>query len=230
MACGAGKTYTANIIAANEVPDKGSILCLVPSISLVNQFLNDWMADAEKPAHAICICSDPSANRRKKGDDDSVIGLALPATTDSLEIARRYLQNLKLIDQDGGEGRIVVFSTYQSIDAVKEAQDKISAAMGRRHEFDLIICDEAHRTTGVVKPREGHSAFTKIHEKDFIRGKKRLYMTATPRVYADNAKARAKQSDVELCSMDDEALYGGEIHHVSFGYAVEKGLLTDYKG
>lgn len=229
MACGTGKSFTANLIAQNEVPENGAILCLVPSISLVNQFLNSWMSDTEIPTHAICICSDAKASR-KKGDDqtDSVTDLALPATTNAREIARRYLAYQKLINKEG-KGHIVVFSTYQSIDAVADAQRQISKNLGHEHRFDLIICDEAHRTTGLVKPQEGKTPFTKIHDDSFIHGKKRLYMTATPRIYADNAKIKAKESDIELCSMDDEKLYGGEIHNVSFGYAVDNGLLTDYK-
>ena len=229
MACGTGKSFTANLIAQNEVPENGAILCLVPSISLVNQFLNSWMSDTEIPTHAICICSDAKASR-KKGDDqtDSVTDLALPATTNAQEIARRYLAYQKLIKKEG-KGHIVVFSTYQSIDAVADAQKQISKSLGHEHSFDLIICDEAHRTTGIVNPQEGKTPFTKIHDDSFIHGKKRLYMTATPRIYADNAKIKAKQSDIELCSMDDEKLYGGEIHNVSFGYAVDNGLLTDYK-
>ena len=230
MACGTGKSYTACQIAAQEVKPKGAILCLVPSISLVNQFLNGWMADTELPTHAICICSDARASRKKNEDEnsDSLTDLALPATTNAHEIARRYLAYAKLLEKED-KGQIVVFSTYQSIDQVAKAQESISQELGRQHEFDLIICDEAHRTTGIIKPEEGKPDFTKVHDNDFIRGKKRLYMTATPRLYADNVKARAKQSDFELCSMDDEKLYGPEIHHVSFGYAVSEGHLTDYK-
>ena len=117
----------------------------------------------------------------------------------------------------------VVFSTYQSIAAVAEAQK--TGLPG----FDLIICDEAHRTTGVTLTGEDESHFVKVHDADFIKGKKRLYMTATPRIYGDEAKVKAKDADAELCSMDDPAFFGTEFHRLGFGEAVSKSLLSDYK-
>ncbi len=231
MACGTGKTYTALCIAMQELRHKGSILFLVPSISLLNQSLNAWMADTEVPIKAVCICSDAKASRKKsEGVDESIEGvndLALPATTNSHEIARRYAAYHRWLEGED-EGLLVVFSTYQSIDAVADAQKAISTQLGVEHSFDLIVCDEAHRTTGVIDSK-GQSDFTKIHDNGFIRGGKRLYMTATPRLYADNAKARARQSDYELCSMDDVSLYGEEFYRAGFAYAVSQGLLTDYK-
>ena len=118
----------------------------------------------------------------------------------------------------------VVFSTYQSIDVIHKAQHSHGLA-----NFDLIICDEAHRTTGQTARGEDKSHFVKVHNADYIRGKKRLYMTATPRIYKDTAKTKAEKEDVVLCSMDDESLYGKELHHLKFGNAVEQELLTDYK-
>ena len=106
----------------------------------------------------------------------------------------------------------VVFSTYQSIDAVAEAQ---KAGLP---EFDLIICDEAHRTTGVTLSGEDESRFVKVHDADFIKGRKRLYMTATPRVYGDEAKVKASQADAELCSMDNVEQFGAEFHRLGFGF------------
>src|SRR5690606_19429738 len=96
-------------------------------------------------------------------------------------------------------------------------------------EFDLIICDEAHRTTGVTLMDDDESAFTKVHDPEFIKAKKRLYMTATPRLYSDDIKSKAAQSEAVLCSMDDVALYGEEMYRIGFGEAVERDLLTDYK-
>ncbi len=121
----------------------------------------------------------------------------------------------------------VVFSTYQSIEVIAKAQKELlKNGFG---EFDLIICDEAHRTTGVSLAGEDESAFTKVHDSGFIKAKKRLYMTATPRLYNDDTKSKAAQADATLCSMDDTKLYGEEIYRIGFGEAVEKGLLTDYK-
>lgn len=229
MACGTGKTFTSLRIAETETGGKGFILFLVPSIALLGQTLNEWYADAVEPINAICICSDPeiTKNRKKLEDIDtsSVIDLALPASTNVENILHQFagLQN------NANPGMTVVFSTYQSIEVISKAQKQLAKVMPQFSEFDLIICDEAHRTTGVSLAGEDESAFTKVHNNDFIAAKKRLYMTATPRLYDDNAKSKAAQADALLCSMDDEALYGTEIYRIGFGEAVEKNLLTDYK-
>lgn len=228
MACGTGKTYTSLKIAEMMLPDKGLVLFLVPSISLLGQTLNAWCADAEKPIKGICICSDSKASRKIKKDfddtQDSVIDLAVPATTNPKSIAKQ------LEAYRSHDGLTVVFSTYQSIEAVRAAQQEtLRQTAGAYGTFDLIVCDEAHRTTGVKLSTSDESNFTKIHDADYIKGNKRLYMTATPRLYGDNAKAKASEKDAILCSMDDEALYGKEFFRVNFSYAVEHGLLTDYK-
>jgi predicted helicase len=116
-----------------------------------------------------------------------------------------------------------VFSTYQSIAVVAEAQ-----ARGLP-DFDLIICDEAHRTTGATLTGQDESAFVRVHDNAFIRAAERLYMTATPRIYDDASKTKAGQAQAVLASMDDEALFGTELHRLGFGEAVTRGLLTDYK-
>ncbi|MDY2942336.1 MAG: type ISP restriction/modification enzyme [Paludibacteraceae bacterium] len=228
MACGTGKTYTSLKTVEALLNNHGLVLFLVPSISLLGQTLNEWSADAEKPIKAICICSDSTASRNRKKDDDdptfSAIDLALPATTDPRNISkqlRRYRNH---------DGLVVVFSTYQSIEAVFEAQQQILLdTNGQYGTFDFIVCDEAHRTTGATKKGDEDSNFSKIHEADYIRGNKRLYMTATPRIYSDTTKAQATEKDFILYSMDNEEWYGKEYFHVGFGYAVEHQLLTDYK-
>ena len=222
MACGTGKTYTSLKIMEQMTDQDAFVLFLVPSIALLGQTLNAWMADKQDDMRAVCVCSDAKASRKMIDADDedaSVIDLAVPATTNTNSILRQLQQ----YDQD--DCRVVIFSTYQSIDVVKEAIDKY----GR--EVDLIICDEAHRTTGVILKDKAESNFTKIHSNDFIKAKKRLYMTATPRLYSANVKVKAKEDenvDV-LCSMDSKELYGEEFHRLSFNDAVSQGLLADYK-
>lgn len=228
MACGTGKTYTALKIAEDMLPDKGLVLFLVPSISLLGQTLNAWCADATKPIKGICICSDAKASRKIKRDfddtQDSALDLAVPATTNHKSIARQLKQ------YRSHDGLTVVFSTYQSIEAIKAAQDETLKETGGSYgTFDLIVCDEAHRTTGVKLSDRDESNFTKIHDASYIKGYKRLYMTATPRLYGSSAKIKASEKDAILCSMDDEKLYGQEFFRVNFSYAVEHGLLTDYK-
>lgn len=227
MACGTGKTFNSLRIAENETNGKGLVLFLVPSIALLGQTLREWSSDANEPINAVCICSDPEISKKKTKNDDSdnfsVVDLALPASTNKEDI----IQQFHHIRANAKPGMTVVFSTYQSIKVIAEAQKEI--IKDELGEFDLIICDEAHRTTGVTLADEDESAFTKVHDNNFIKAKKRLYMTATPRLYSDDTKSKAAQADAILCSMDDESLYGKEIYRIGFGEAVGKDLLSDYK-
>ena len=240
MACGTGKTFTSlrmmERLVAEPQGGRGLILFLVPSIALLGQSLNDWCADATTPIKAVCICSDAKSNRKTRkgsggGDDvsDSIVDLALPASTDTASILRQ----LRAYREH--KGLVVVFSTYQSIDVVSEAQEKLlKETEGKWGTFDFIVCDEAHRTTGVKLGESRADAakesnFLKVHDASFLRARHRLYMTATPRLYGDSAKVKASKEDLILCSMDDEALYGKEFHRVNFAYAVQNGILCDYK-
>lgn len=227
MACGTGKTFNALRIAEYETDGKGLILFLVPSIALLGQSLREWSADANEPINAICICSDPDITKKRTKNEDtdsfSIVDLALPASTDTDFILHQFEQ----IKAKALPGMTVVFSTYQSIEVLARAQ-KAWIKKGFP-EFDLIICDEAHRTTGVSLAGEDESAFTKVHDGNFIKAKKRLYMTATPRLYSDDTKSKAAQAEATLCSMDEPDLYGEEMYRIGFGEAVERGLLTDYK-
>jgi predicted helicase len=214
MACGTGKTFTALRAMERVTPKNGRILFLAPSISLVSQSLREWTAEAKEPFTALAVCSDSKVG--KENEDIRIEELAYPATTDT----KKLLEVSKTFPTDR---RVVVFSTYQSIDKMIEAQRR---GFG---EFDLVICDEAHRTTGVEDQKKGDSEFQKIHSNANIQAKKRLYMTATPRIYMDKSKSRAKEVDLSLYSMDDETIYGRELYKLNFGKAVEKGLLTEYK-
>lgn len=232
MACGTGKTFTSLRLIERLVPQKGLVLFMVPSIALLNQALNDWMADAARPLKAVCICSDSKASRKTQRStaaapddtEESIVDLALPACTNVKSILRQ-LQSYR-----DYEGLVVVFSTYQSIDVVSEAQKELLRATGNAYgTFDFIVCDEAHRTTGVKLSSKDESNFTKIHDDAAVAGKKRLYMTATPRLYGESAKIKASKNDCVLCSMDDTEIYGQEFFRVNFSYAVDHGILTDYK-
>lgn len=217
MACGTGKTFTALKIAETLVSNKGHVLFLVPSISLLSQTLREWTAEAETTLHPFAVCSDAKVGKKTDNEDISAHDLPFPATTDTKKLVEQVASFAKK------DGLTVIFSTYQSIKVVADAQKK------GLPEFDLIICDEAHRTTGVTLEGEDESHFVKVHDQGFIKGKKRLYMTATPRIFSDGSKTQAKEADATLCSMDDERLYGRELHRLGFGEAVSKGLLSDYK-
>lgn len=224
MACGTGKTFTSLKIAENETGGRGLVLFLAPSIALVGQTLREWTAETTANIFPVCICSDPevSKSRRKKDDERdgySVTDLAFPASTNVDDVVRQF----RLAEEFHADGLLVVFSTYQSIDVIAEAQKTF------QRPFDLIICDEAHRTTGVTLKDAEDSAFVKVHDNAFLQAKKRLYMTATPRLYAEESKKKAQDAEAWLCSMDDEALYGPEVFRIGFGEAVDRNLLADYK-
>lgn len=230
MACGTGKTIASLKIAEKETNGKGLVLFLVPSIALLGQTLREWTSQADEPINAICICSDAEVSKNKKKNEDNdtfiVSDITMPASTNVKDIVRQFnLIKSKKVES----GMTVVFSTYQSIDVISKTQKELIKLKNGFESFDLIICDEAHRTTGVALAGEEESAFTKVHNNEFLAGKKRLYMTATPRLYSDDSKSKAAQADAVLCSMDKVEQYGEEIYRIGFGEAVSKGLLTDYK-
>lgn len=221
MACGTGKTFTGLKIAENLVGRGKFVLFLVPSLALMSQTIREWTLDTETPLRAFAVCSDVQVGKRQKNKDDfaevDVHDLDYPATTNAGKLAAKAAK-------PAPDRMTVVFSTYQSIQVISDAQKQHGFP-----EFDLILCDEAHRTTGATLAGEDESNFVKIHSQDFIAGKKRVYMTATPRVFGDAIKSRANEASAELASMDDEALYGQTLFTRGFGWAVENGLLTDYK-
>ena len=231
MACGTGKTFTSLKIAEQQAGAGSLVLFLVPSLALLSQTVTEWSQDATVPMHCYAVCSDSDVGkkRRKRAeDDDSVITtqheLNYPATTDGKKLAEQVQK------RHDASHMSVVFATYHSIEAISEAQKQYGLP-----DFALIVCDEAHRTTGVVfdedKKKGDESHFVKVHDASFIKAAKRLYMTATPRIYGDQAKKKADDSGGEfaLCSMDDGNLYGPVLHSISFSQAVGLGLLCDYK-
>ena len=220
MSCGTGKTFTALKIAEAQSRKNGTVLFLAPSIALVSQTLREWTAQAASPLRCFAVCSDPTIGKGREtahNEDMRAHDLEIPATTNAKWLAYNFTQ------RPTKSGLTVVFSTYHSIKVLHDAQ-KYGLP-----EFDLIICDEAHRTTGVTLSGEDESHFVKVHDARYIQARKRLYMTATPRVYSDASQTQAKENDAVLCSMDDESLYGPEFYYLGFGEAVERKLLTDYK-
>ena len=222
MACGTGKTLTSLKIAEAVAGQGKRVLFLVPSLALLSQALTDWTQESGIPLHSFAVCSDSDVGKKRQADDDIVQTftheLRYPATTEPSRLAA------EMAKRHDTEHMSVVFSTYHSIDVIHQAQDGYGMAA-----FDLIVCDEAHRTTGATFGDEDESAFVRVHEASYIKAAKRLYMTATPRIYGDSAKATAQKNDIALCSMDDEALYGQQLYVITFSEAVKRGLLVDYK-
>lgn len=218
MACGTGKTFTALKIAERAAAENGGsarILFAVPSISLLSQTLREWTAQTQLDLRAFAVCSDTKVSRA--AEDINVYDVAIPVTTNAAKLADEMEHRKR------AKGLTVVFTTYQSLPVVADAQ-KLGVA-----PFDMVICDEAHRTTGVTLEDAAESNFVKVHDEDYLHATRRLYMTATPRIYDDAVKAKADEHSAEITSMDDETKYGPEFHRLSFGEAVERGLLTDYK-
>ncbi|WP_179473678.1 DEAD/DEAH box helicase [Mycolicibacterium vinylchloridicum] len=218
MACGTGKTFTALKIAERTATENGGsarILFAVPSISLLSQTLREWTAQTQLDLRAFAVCSDTKVSRA--AEDINTYDVAIPVTTNAAKLAHEMEHRKR------AKGLTVVFTTYQSLPVIADAQ-KLGVA-----PFDLVICDEAHRTTGVTLEGADESNFVRVHDEDYLHATRRLYMTATPRIYDETVKAKADEHSAEITSMDDETKYGPEFHRLSFGEAVERGLLTDYK-
>lgn len=221
MACGTGKTITSLRLTEEMLPEGSLVLFLAPSISLVAQTMRVWANQSKRDLRCAVVCSDETASNAE-GDtwESSLSDIPYPATTDPAALHKQ----IKRFDRTKGVN--VVFSTYQSIQVVSDAQ-----RMGL-DPFDLIVCDEAHRTTGASAASDDlteQSAFTKVHDNRLVSAKKRVYMTATPKIYGDKARVQAKTESYEVSSMDDEEKFGPVFYRLSFGRAVDEGLLTDYR-
>ena len=223
MACGTGKTFTSMKIV-EQYPGKGGlVLFLVPSLSLLSQTLTDWKRNCDIHINAFAVCSDNKIGKADLSKLDaltSIDQLSYPATTDANTLQVKVQNALYKKDE-----LTVIFSTYQSIQVISDAQGK------GLPEIDLIICDEAHRTAGnyFEDDQKEESYFTKVHDNQFIKAKKRLYMTATPKIYGKISKEQAETSDLVLYSMDDESIFGPTFSTVSFTRAIDLGCLVDYK-
>lgn len=251
MPCGTGKSVTAlwiaerNVIRASAHPSAqrngadladerlppdgrvtaGKVLYLVPSLALMSQTMREWAAQRNRDAYEarfVSVCSDRKATRSLYGGDKDfdLPEIPIPPTTDSETLAEQ-------LTEAGDDVLTCVFATYQSLDVVVAAQ----ANAGDAGEFDLVICDEAHRTASVGKTKQtkGEANFLLVHDQERLRARHRLFMTATPRVYTDKAKQSATAQEVDLYSMDDEDIFGPRLYEMSFREAIDAGLLVDYE-
>ena len=228
MAPGTGKTFTslkiAEAMARDVSKEQYTILYLVPSIQLLTQTLRGWNNDTEMTMSSMAVTSDRNASRGSVKQDESNLtikasDIGYPATTSSKKVVENYLELMTRPKKE----LLVVFGTYQSIDVLGEAQKEGFP------EFDLIIADEAHRTTGAKAFGDEASSFTKVHSDLNVKGIKRLYQTATPKLYGIEAKKKAEENSSVISSMDDENLYGSVFYRLGFGDAISQDILTDYK-
>ncbi|WQZ76583.1 DEAD/DEAH box helicase [Helicobacter pylori] len=220
MACGTGKTYTS--LKIMEALDPKITLFLAPSIALLSQTFREYAQEKSEPFYASIVCSDDKVGKSKDEDNDDINFSELP-----IKPSTRLEDILSTYEKAQKENkRFIIFSTYQSALRIKEAQE------AGLNGIDLIICDEAHRTVGAMystNERDDKNAFTLCHSDENIKATKRLYMTATPKVYSESSKAKAKESDNVIYSMDDAQTFGEEIYTLNFERAIALDLLTDYK-
>ena len=220
MACGTGKTFTALRIAEQLVDDGQRILFAAPTIALVSQARREWLRQTTRQLKCIVVCSDATAGGRNENEDIRVSELECPVSTDPGEIAASL----------AGDGPTrVVFCTYHSLRRVTEAQ-----AHHRAPAFDLAIADEAHRTTGASLsgpslPGVGKVDFQEFHDDARLRARKRLYMTATPRIYTERSKSKLAARGIAVIDMGDRDIYGPELYLLPFKKAVENRMLSDYR-
>jgi len=216
MPPGSGKTFVSLKIAERLVGKGGLVLFLCPSIALLDQTLRAWLSDSEIPIEALAVVSDKTVGKDKDTFYNDINLLSIPPTTDFTDL----LNNLKHIPQDK---MTVIFSTYQSLEVIEKTQKY------GMPELDLAICDEAHRTAGIKLKSEDPTHFQKIHDNKYIKAKRRLYMTATPRIYEPNLKKKLEELEVDYYSMDDEQKFGKTFFEYTFRQAVDEGYLSDYK-
>ena len=208
MACGTGKTFVC--LWVKERLKAKRTLVLVPSLGLLSQILNDWTFAAREQFDALCVCSDQTVNRREEDEAISLVSdLPFPVSSDVTEIAH-------FLKQDRDQ---VIFSTYQSSPLIAQAQKNNDVP-----HFDLVIADEAHRCAG-----KSDSVFGTVLDDGQIKSERRLFATATPRVYRTGLKKAAEEFGVEVVDMNDEKSFGKRFHTLTFGEAIKRDLLTDYR-
>ena len=212
LPCGAGKTLVALWI--KERLQAKNTLVLVPSLALLRQIKASWNEAYNTKFIRLNVCSEKDID----SDIDNDIAITHTyeiignVTSDKIDVAN-FLQR---------PDNKVVFSTYQSLQVVVDALQLIPD-----FHFDLIIADEAHKTAGF----EDQNKFTLVHNKDKVRGLKRLYMTATPRIASDELVAVAKKTEriKFLKDMSNPKEFGKEAYRMTFGTAIDKKILVKYK-
>ena len=218
MACGTGKTFTALRIMERMVRGRsqpGLFLFLVPSLALINQTLQEWFYNKIIPLHAIVVCSDKTVGQQYDALQDAPDYLLIRPTTQTVDIVTALVRF-----QQSATTSLVVFCTYQSLPRIVEAQQQKPQI-----KFNLVIADEAHNTAGVKKEA---SSWTVVHDQQQVKAEKRLYMTATPKVY--DYQPKKKESHL-FFNMEDNpgGQFGAVFYRFNFYDAVKQGCLSNYK-
>lgn len=208
LPCGAGKTLTALWIK-EDLKSKNTLV-LFPSLALLRQFKTEWANQRSEDYIYLNVCSEKDIDT---STEDSTVTHTYEISGEVTTSPDRICDFLSISDKSK-----IVFSTYQSIEATVTALQLLP-----NFSFDLIICDEAHRTSGAKT-----NTFAIVHDEEKIRGKKRLYMTATPRVVSKNLKTRLGEDYDLLHDMSKSEVFGEEAFRMSFAEAIPD-ILVDYK-
>jgi predicted helicase len=209
LPCGTGKTLASMWIA--EKIGGSHILVMVPSLALMSQTLREWAANTVlKPFRYLCLCSDTTVDLGNDSPIEHLYEMDIPVTTD-VKVVSDFLSSKQ-------PATSILFSTYQSSKVLSKAVLKTGTIL------DVGIFDEAHRTTG-TKVGVWNLA---LNDKN-VPIKKRIFMTATPRIYAPHIVKKAKEEDILICSMDDSDIYGKTFYEMTFGEAIERNHISDYK-
>ncbi|MEE1943045.1 Helicase associated domain protein [Streptomyces sp. TRM 70361] len=224
MATGTGKTVTAAAAARRVVP-RGRCGVLVPTLDLLAQTAEAWRRAGHR-GRMVAVCS--------LGDDPLLEALGVRCTTDPAQLARWA----------GEGGPVVVLMTYACLVAQEARQDGEDGPWGSSRArrgvlekamhgagftgpcmpgFDLLVVDEAHRTSGDLG-----KAWAAALDSQRVPAVRRLFMTATPRLWEappDGGGGRARL----VASMDDESLYGPVLFELELMEAVERGLLARWE-
>ncbi|MFJ4585643.1 DEAD/DEAH box helicase [Streptomyces echinatus] len=221
-ACGTGKTFIGAAAVQRLVPE-GRVLVLVPTLDLLAQTVREWRAFGHKgPAVAVCSMD----------DDPRLYSLGVRSTTSAPQLGLWH-----------GRGPVTVYATYASLPVLIEAhRGEYGLPMD---VFDLVLVDEAHRTSGSLG-----KTWAAVHDQELLPSMRRLYMTATPRIWEERPPRRWRREDRGAeagaegpaavhprdrlpeqlaCSMDDEAIYGPVLFELDLSESIARGLLARYQ-
>ncbi|MEU2629260.1 Helicase associated domain protein [Kitasatospora sp. NPDC007106] len=205
--CGSGKTISAAHVALRVAPS-GRVLVLVPTLDLLTQTVEEWRkVGHDGPAVAVCSLQ-----------DGALFAAGVRCTTNPLQLALWH-----------GEGPVTVYATYASLEVLEAAF--LGAYGTRLTPMDLAVVDEAHRTSGSLG-----KAWAAVHDQTRIPAQRRLYMTATPRIWQERPvgwgprEGAVDRLPVELAaSMDDETIFGPVVYKLSMAEACSRGILARYQ-
>ena len=232
MACGTGKTLVSLRVAEKVAPAGGIVVYATPSIALTGQSRRSWLQNAKRPMRTMVVCSDEDEGAGGGAAFTGFVSeIEAPVSTDPAAIAATVRELQRSVD-DVENGLVAIFATYQSLHRVCTAQEKHGLP-----DVDFVVADEAHRTAGKYD-RQNPGPFQVVHHR--LRAAKRLYQTATPRIYAKRSSVKLGRmlksaleqgANVTIQDMNDQTIYGPQFHRLSFREALqaENPRLCDYR-